>query len=60
MAVRELNERLEEEKSKREQADSQVLQLQAALDESKKTIENNENSKLLPQYLKGERDSSLI
>ncbi len=43
--MRELNERLEEEKSKREQADSQVLQLQAALDESKKTIENNENSK---------------
>ena len=40
-----LRNRLHEEETRREQGDAQIAQLQATLEEAKKTIENNENSK---------------
>lgn len=40
-----LRNRLREEETRRESADIQVAQLKASLEEAKRTIENNENSK---------------
>ncbi|KAM7536749.1 hypothetical protein Aperf_G00000086356 [Anoplocephala perfoliata] len=42
-ALREVRDQLHAEEARRAQSDEQVLSLQAALEEAKKTIENNEN-----------------
>lgn len=43
-ALREVRDQLHAEEARRERCDTQILNLQAALEETKKIIENNENS----------------
>lgn len=45
-ALREVRDQLRVEETRREHSDAQILSLQTALEEAKKTIENNENSRL--------------